>query len=92
MNSFASITKVTNGKTRLITAENVYGEKGKGGMADLVKEPQAEVAKIGQLWAGEGGAARELGQKWKVRPCITLPGNSVTTLMDVDGPATITHI
>ena len=33
MNSFSSITKVKNAQTRLITAENVYGEKGKGGKA-----------------------------------------------------------
>lgn len=92
MNSFASITKVKNGKTRLITAENVYGEKGKGGMADLSGKVQPEVEKIGQLPSLQSTAARELGQKWKVRPCIELAPNSVTTIMDVDGPATINHI
>jgi len=91
MNSFASITKVKNGQTRLITAENVYGEKGRGGMADINGIPQEEVVKIGQEWS-VGDAARELGQKWKVRPCITLPAESTTTIMDVDGPANINHI
>ena len=91
MNSFASITRVTNGKTRLITAENVYGEKGKGGMADPFGPMQPEVERIGQL-PSITPAARELGQKWKVRPCVSLPAQSVTTLMDVDGPGTITHI
>lgn len=46
--------------------------------------------------SGRGGAnnscARELGQKWKVRPCITLAPAAVTTLMDVDGPGCIRHI
>jgi len=93
MNSFSSITKLKKGQTRLITAENVYGEKGKGGMADVSATPQPEVEQIGQLWSVDpNGAARELGQKWKVRPCISLAPGSVTTIMDVDGPATITHI
>jgi hypothetical protein len=91
MFSFAGITKVTKGQTRLFTAENVYGEKGKGGMADYTDEPQPEVVKIGQVW-DKGTAARELGQKWKVRPCISLPAGSVTTIMDTDGPGRITHI
>ena len=92
MNSFSSITKLTNGQTRLITAENVYGEKGKGGMACNSPIPQPEVERIGQVWWDCHAPTRELGQKWKVRPCITLPENSVTTIMDVDGPGTITHI
>ena len=92
MNSFASITKVKNGKTRLITAENVYGEKGKGGMADLSGNIQPEVEKMGQLPSLQSTAAAQLGQKWKVRPCIDLEPESVTTIMDVDGPATINHI
>ena len=92
MNSFSSITKVKNAQTRLITAENVYGEKGKGGMACNTPIPQPEVERIGQVWWDCHAPTRELGQKWKVRPCITLPENSVTTIMDVDGPGTITHI
>ena len=91
MGSFYNITKVTNGKTRIITAENVYGEAGKGGMAPVSDMPQDEVVKIGQNWE-KSGAARELGIKWKVRPCITLSPESVTTIMDVDGPGRITHI
>jgi len=30
MSNMFGITKIKNGKTRLITAENLYGEKGKG--------------------------------------------------------------
>jgi len=92
MNNFFGITHLKNATTRLITAENVYGEKGKGGMADLTTLAQPEVLQIGQRWDGPNSCARDLGIKWKVRPCITLDKSSVTTIMDVDGPATITHI
>lgn len=87
-----SIMKMSNAKTRSITAENVYGEKGKGGMAEVSDDPQAEVIKIGQRWNGANRCARDLGKGWKVRPCITLDPASVTTLMDIDGPGCIQHI
>jgi hypothetical protein len=87
-----NLSQLSNAVTRSITAENVYGEKGKGGMGDLTKEPQPEVKKIGQLWEGPNSCARDLGRTWKVRPCITLPTATTTTLMDVDGPGCIQHI
>jgi len=40
----------------------------------------------------EGGGARALGRGWKVRPCITLPPESLTTLAEIEGPGTIQHI
>jgi hypothetical protein len=40
MNNFSGITQLKNAKTRLVTAENVYGEKGKCAMAQLTTEPQ----------------------------------------------------
>lgn len=89
--NLGNIQKLSGGETRLVTAENVYGEKGRGGMAEVSDTPQPEVEKIGQEWS-KGGAARELGQKWKVRPCITIPGGSTATIMDVAGPGTIRHI
>ena len=88
----SEITKLTNGTTRLFTAENVYGEKGRGGMADVSEQPQSEVVRIGQVWDGPNKAARDLGTKWKVRPCVTLPANSETTIVDTEGPGRITHI
>ena len=42
--------------------------------------------------APEGGAAGDLGKGWKVRPCITLPAGSTTTLAEIDGPGVIQHI
>lgn len=90
--NLGSISRLSDAKTRSITAENVYGEPGRGGMAELSEESQAEVARLGQQWDGPNAAARDLGRGWKVRPCITLPAGSVTTLMDVDGPGVIQHI
>ena len=87
-----NIMKLSNAVSRSITAENIYGEKGKGGMADLSVAAQPEVETLGQKWDGPNACARDLGRKWKVRPCITLPANTTTTLMDVDGPAIIQHI
>ncbi len=87
-----SISRMSKSVTRSITAENVYGEKGRGGMAEVSATPQPEVAKIGQKWEGPNQCARDLGRTWKVRPCITLPQGATTTLMDVDGPGVIQHI
>ncbi len=81
--NLGNIMKISNAISRSITAENVYGEKGKGGMADLTEAAQPEVAKIGQKWDGPNPCARDLGLTWKVRPCITLPKESLHTLMDV---------
>ena len=92
MFDFSKITKITSGKTRLFSAENVYGKKGSGGMADITATPQQDVVDIGQIWGGPNSAARDLGQKWKVRPCITIAPESITTLLDTEGPGRITHI
>ena len=92
MFDLSNITKLTTNKTRLFSPENVYAEKGRGGMAEVSDTPQPEVVKIGQEWQKSYWAARELGQKWKVRPCIVFPAKSTTTIMDTPGPGRITHI
>jgi hypothetical protein len=91
MFDLANITRVTSGTTRLFTAENVYGQKAMGGMAHIGEAPQAEVVRIGQQW-DDCKPARELGQKWKVRPCITIPAGKTATIVDTSGPGRITHI
>jgi hypothetical protein len=40
----------------------------------------------------EGGAARMLGEGWKVRPCITLPKGETTLLAEIAGSGVIQHI
>ncbi len=87
-----NIMKLSRARTRSITAENVTGEKGRGGMTDLSGRPPPGVEQLGQHWQGPDRAARELGQGWKVRPCLTLPKHSTTKLMDIAGPGVIQHI
>ncbi len=89
--NLGNIMKLSKAVTRSVTAENVYGEKGAGGMAKVSDTPQAAVKKIGQVWERQM-AARDLGTTWKVRPCISLPAGKTTTLMDVSGPGVIQHI
>ncbi len=72
-----NLPRLSNAITRSISAENPTGAKGQGGMAT----------------EGTGSiAARELGQGWKISPCLHLPGNSLTTLADIEGPGAIQHI
>ncbi len=79
------------GLSRSVSPENVYGEKGRGGMAIPGPDPQPEVVRIGQEWRPQS-CSRDLGQGWKCRPCITIPADSRATIMDVDGPGVIQQI
>jgi len=90
--NLGNISRLSNAKSRSVTAENVYGEKGRGGMAEVSSTPQPEVTQIGQRWEGPNQCSRDLGRPWKVRPCISLPKEATTTLMDVSGPGVIQHI
>jgi hypothetical protein len=72
----SGLALLSEAETRSISAENPTGEVGGGAHAD----PQGQ------------GPAATLGKGWKVRPCITLPAGSTTTLADIDGPGTIQHI
>lgn len=75
--SLGNLSRLSDAVTRSISAENFTGAKGAGGMAT----------------EGRGAsAARELGQGWKVSPCIALEGNSLTTLAEIAGPGAIQHI
>ena len=67
---------LSEAKSRSISAENPTGEVGGG-----AKETP-----------DSNHPASKLGKGWKVRPCITLPKESTTTLAEIDGPGTITHI
>jgi len=71
-----SIGLLSNAKTRSISAENPNGAPSGGAK----ETPDA------------GNAGSALGKGWKIRPCITLPKKSVTTLAEIEGPGSITHI
>ena len=63
--------------SRSISAENMTGEKGRGGMAT----------------EGMGAVpARDLGRGWKVSPCVSVPGHSRFVLADIRETGIINHI
>ncbi|HAN21644.1 MAG TPA: hypothetical protein DCP51_08245 [Clostridiales bacterium] len=73
----SDITRLSDAKSRSISAENFGGEKGKAGMAT----------------EGFGAnAARELGQGWKVSPAIFVKPGEERTIADIDGMGAIKHI
>ena len=74
---FGNLSLLSTARTRSISAENVTGEKGRGGMATE--------------GAGAHGA-RELGQGWKVSPSIRVEPGQTATLAAIDGPGAIQHI
>jgi hypothetical protein len=71
-----SLPLLSGAVSRSISAENPHGEPGGGAKA----VPDA------------GNAGSRLGKGWKIRPCITLPKGSTTTLAEIEGPGAITHI
>lgn len=71
------ISKKHNIRTFSISPENFTGEKGKGGMATT----------------GAGAnAARDLGQGWKVSPCVRIAAGETFVMGEVQGSGAIKHI
>jgi hypothetical protein len=72
-----NLSRLSNAKTRSISAENFSGEKGRGGMAT----------------EGTGAlCARDLGRGWKISPSIVIAPQSTATLADIQGSGAIQHI
>lgn len=81
------------GKTFSVSAENVYGKPGAGGMDTPGNPAVADVEKIGQYPVlSDPHPARDLGHGYKVRPCITLLPNQETAIFDRKGSGVIRHI
>lgn len=72
-----NLAELSHAKTRSISPENFSGEKGKGGMA---------TEGLGQH------AARELGQGWKVSPCVKIEKGTTFELANIEGPGAIQQI
>ena len=76
-NNLGNLYKLTNAKTRSVSPENFTGEKGKGGMAT----------------DGNGkGPGRELGQGWKISPCVTVKPGEIFTMADIKASGAVNHI
>ena len=75
--SLGNLSRLSRARTRSISPENVTGEKGKAGMAT----------------EGLGAkAARDLGQGWKISPCVKVAPKQVFTLAEIQGPGAIQHV
>lgn len=73
----ADISRLSDARSRSISAEKFNGDKGKGGMAT-----DGVVA----------NAARELGQGWKVSPCVGIEPGNTFSVADIIGPGAVQHI
>ena len=69
--------RLQNRESRSISPENFTGEKGKAGMATTGR--------------GEN-AARDLGQGWKVSPCVTIKAGETFEVANIQGPGIIEQI
>ena len=84
--NMGNLSKLSDAKTRSISPENFTGEKGKGGMADPVKNKgQRNVANA-------ANEARDLGLGWKVNPFIIINAGETFTIAEMEGPGAIQHI
>jgi hypothetical protein len=72
-----NLARVSPARTRSISAENPTGARGQGGMdTDGIAAVEA----------------RELGQGWKISPCIDIEGHEIATIAEIEGPGAIQHI
>ena len=72
-----NLSRLSAAKTRSISPESFKGEKGRGGMAT----------------EGTGaGAAKDLGQGWKVSPSVRIQPGQTFELADIDGPGALQQI
>jgi hypothetical protein len=72
--NLGNLSRLSNAKTRSISAENTSGEKGKGGMAE----------------ANPNGPSRELGKGWKCSPCKgDIKPNQTYEFVNIEGPGAI---
>src|SRR5260221_14489880 len=75
--NLGNLSRTSKAKTRSISPENFNGEKGQAGTSTN---------------GAAKGAARDLGQGWKVSPFVRVPAKSTFTLADISGPGAIQQI
>lgn len=74
--NLGNLSRLSNAKTRSLSAENPTGGKGMGAMAD----PKGV------------GSARDLGVGFKVSPCIFIPPHETTVFGEIEGSGAIQQI
>ena len=72
-----TLSRLSSAETRSISAENLTGERGRGGMA--VDGPAAN-------------SARDLGQGWKISPYRVVQPGETLVLADIEGSGAVQHI
>ncbi len=72
-----NIHRLSDARSRSISAENPTGDKGKGAMA---------------IDGISSNSAIDLGRGWKVNPAIKLEPGEIMTIADIDGPGAIQQI
>jgi len=75
--NLGNLSRLSDAQTRSISPENFTGEKGKAGMATK---------------GTNEGAARGLGQGWKISPSVDVDAGQTFTLADIKGPGAIQQI
>jgi len=80
--NLSSLAMLSNAQTRSICSENRSGAKS-GGARDLPSLDENGKPK---------GAARDLGQGWKVHPCDAIAPGETYVMADIEGPGCIQHI
>ena len=72
-----NLSRLSNAKTRSVSAENVTGEKGRGGMAT----------------EGTGEkCARDLGKGWKISPSVSIEAGATFEVANISGSGAIQQI
>jgi hypothetical protein len=83
--NLGNLYRLSDAKTHSISPENFSGEKGKAGMADPADKDKVNVANA-------SGAARDLGQGWKINPFVRIKPGEIFTMAEITGPGAIQHI
>ena len=83
--NLGNLSRLSNAKTRSISPENFTGEKGKGATAVPGLPTTRNINNA-------SGAARDLGEGWKVNPYIIIESGETFTIAEMDGPGAIQHI
>ncbi len=84
--NMSTLPMLSNAQTRSISPENFTGEKGKGGMADPVRDKDTRNV------ANAAVNARDLGVGWKVNPYIIVKPGETITIAEINGSGAIQQI